>query len=70
MIANDPQADNTDLYAFVDPDHPDMLNIISLYYPFENPAGFPNGYTFGDQVLYTIRIDNTGDGVADKSYGF
>jgi Domain of unknown function (DUF4331) len=70
LIASDPQADNTDLYAFVDPAHPDMLNIISLYYPFENPAGFPNGYTFGDQVLYTIRIDNTGDGIADKSYGF
>lgn len=70
LIANDPQADNTDVWAFVDPATPGYLNIIAAYYPFEMPAGFPNGYTFGDEILYTIRIDNTGDGKADKSYGF
>jgi hypothetical protein len=70
LISTDAQADNTDLWAFVDPNAPGMLNIIAAYYPFEQPAGFPNGYTFGDDVLYTIRVDNNGDGIADKSYGF
>lgn len=68
LIAQDPQADNTDLYAWKTGN---FLNIVSAYYPGENPAGgFPNGYTFGDQVLYTINIDNDGDGVADLRFGF
>jgi hypothetical protein len=70
LIASDPQADNTDLYAWVDPSDPSKLNIVAVYYPFELPPGFPNGYTFGDQVLYTINIDRDGDGVADLRYGF
>jgi hypothetical protein len=70
LISNDPQVDNTDLYAFIDPAAPGMLNIVSVYYPFELPAGFPNGFTFSDTALYTINIDRTGDGRADLRYGF
>ncbi|MCB0622036.1 MAG: DUF4331 family protein, partial [Saprospiraceae bacterium] len=29
LIANDPLADNTDLYAFRSPDNPDMITIIA-----------------------------------------
>ncbi|HYI15905.1 MAG TPA: DUF4331 domain-containing protein [Thermomicrobiales bacterium] len=70
LIANDPQVDNTDLYAWVDQTDPSKLNIVSLYNPFEMPAGFPNGFTFADDALYTINIDRDGDGRADLGYGF
>jgi hypothetical protein len=70
LISNDPQADNTDVYAFVSPDKPDTVTIIANYIPVEEPAGGPNFYSFGDDVLYAINIDNTGDGEEDLSYQF
>ncbi len=69
-ISKDPVADNTDTYAFVSPDKPDTVTIIANYVPLEEPAGGPNFYEFGDDVLYEIHIDNDGDGVADISYQF
>ncbi|MBP9884639.1 MAG: DUF4331 family protein, partial [Chitinophagales bacterium] len=33
MIANDPLADNTDLYAFRSPDDPEYITIIAGYVP-------------------------------------
>src|SRR5439155_15951487 len=44
LTAADPQIDSTDLYAFVSPDAPDTVTIISNWIPFENPAGGPNFY--------------------------
>ncbi|TMD19102.1 MAG: DUF4331 domain-containing protein, partial [Chloroflexi bacterium] len=61
LIAEDPLADNTDLYAFVAPDDPNRTVIVANYVPFENPAGGPNFYRFGDDVAYQIHIDNRGD---------
>ena len=61
-ISKDPVADNTDIYAFVSPDRPDTVTIISNYIPLEDPAGGPNFFEFGDDVLYRINIDNNGDG--------
>ena len=58
MIANDPQADNTDLYAFRNPRNPDKVVIIANYYPFQLPQGGPNFYHFGEDVRYEIHIDN------------
>jgi hypothetical protein len=69
-IANDPLADSTDLYAFVSPDQPNTVTIISNYVPLEAPDGGPNFYQFGDDVLYEIRIDNDGDAIADVIYQF
>ena len=68
LIGNDPQADNTDVYAFVSPDLPDTVTLIASYIPFEDPAGGPNFYRFGDNVLYEFKIDNNGDGVEDITY--
>jgi hypothetical protein len=70
QIANDPVADNTDVYAFVSPDAPNTVTIIANYIPLEDPAGGPNFFNFGDNVLYAINIDNDGDGEADISYRF
>jgi len=69
-ISKDPVADSTDLYAFVSPDNPDTVTLIANYVPLESPDGGPNFYEFGDDVLYSINIDNTGDGKPDISYQF
>ncbi len=58
LIANDPLADNTDLYAFRSPDNPNTITIIANYIPAELPFGGPNYYTFGENVRYEIHIDN------------
>src|SRR4051794_11997052 len=69
-ISKDPVADSTDLYAFVSPDRPGFVTIIANYIPLEEPAGGPNFYEFGDDVIYQIKIDNDGDGHVDIRYEF
>jgi hypothetical protein len=69
-IAKDPVADSTDLYAFVSPDRPDTVTLIANYVPLEAPDGGPNFYEFGDDVLYAIHIDRSGDGRPDLTYEF
>jgi hypothetical protein len=71
-ISKDPVADSTDVYAFVSPDKPGTVTLIANYIPLQGPAGGPNFYEFGDDVLYEIHIDNDGDGDghADISYQF
>lgn len=69
-ISKDPVADSTDLYAFVSPDRPDSVTLIANYVPLEGPAGGPNFYEFGDDVLYQINVDNDGDARADIVYRF
>lgn len=58
LIANDPLADNTDLYAFRSPDNPNTITIIANYIPAQLPFGGPNYYNFGTDVRYEIHIDN------------
>jgi hypothetical protein len=68
-ISSDPVADNTDVYAFVSPDAPDTVTIIANFIPLQAPAGGPNFYQFGDDVLYEINISNSGT-QTDISYQF
>jgi hypothetical protein len=68
--SKDPVADSTDVYAFVSPDWPETVTLIANYVPLQGPAGGPNFYEFGDDVLYEIHINNSGDGQADISYQF
>lgn len=70
LTSKDPVADNTDVYAFVSPDAPDTVTLISNYIPFEPPAGGPNFFEFGDDVLYEIHIDNDGDAIPEITYQF
>jgi Domain of unknown function (DUF4331) len=58
LIANDPQVDNTDLYAFRSPENPYKIIIIADYVPFQLPQGGPNFYSFGENIRYEIHIDN------------
>ena len=58
LIAEDPLADNVDLYAFRSPDNPDMITIIATYVPLQLPQGGPNYYSFGENIRYEIHVDN------------
>ncbi len=58
LIANDPTADNTDVYAFRSPDNPNTVTLIACFIPFELPHGGPNYYTFGENIRYEIHVDN------------
>jgi len=69
-ISQDPVADNTDVYAFRSPDNPNTVTIVANYLPGEAPAGGPNFYEFGEEILYEIHIDNDGDGEEDITYSF
>src|SRR6202000_2871332 len=69
-ISNDAAADNTDVYAFVSPDLPNTVTLIANFVPLEDPAGGPNFYEFGNDVLYEICVDNNGDGVENVVYQF
>lgn len=70
LISRDPVADNTDVYAFRSPDNPSTVTLIANWIPLEEPAGGPNFFQFGDDVLYEIMIDNNGDGVENITYQF
>jgi hypothetical protein len=69
-ISKDPVADNTDLYAFVSPDHPDTVTLIANFIPLQQPDGGPNFYEFGDDVTYRIHISNKGEAREDITYAF
>ena len=76
IIAGDPRADNTDLYAFVSPDDPSMVTIVSNWIPFEEPNGGPNFYDWADSTnsgsntTYTIKVDSDGDAKPDLTYSW
>jgi hypothetical protein len=66
LIANDPLADNTDLYAFRSPDDPNTVTIIACYIPAELPYGGPNYNTFGENIRYEIHVDNDASKPGDE----
>jgi hypothetical protein len=73
LIALDPAADNTDVYAFVSYDEANLkrspgdrrVTFIMNYIPGQDPSDGPNYFNFADDVLYVINIDNDEDGKAD-----
>jgi Domain of unknown function (DUF4331) len=69
-ISQDPVADNADVYAFVSPDDPSTVTILTNFVPLQGPPGGPNFFEFGDDVLYSIFIDNNGDALPDITYQF
>lgn len=72
LISMDRFADNTDTYAFrsVEPGREGFVTLIANYIPLQEPSGGPQWFRFDDQVLYEIKIDNTGDGLEDITYQF
>jgi hypothetical protein len=58
LIADDPLADNTDVYAFRSPANQNKIILIANYIPFQLPQGGPNYYNFGENIRYEIHVDN------------
>src|SRR5215470_19619287 len=73
LIALDPAADNTDVYAFVSYDAANLarslderkVTFIMNVLPGQDPGDGPNYFNFDDEVLYAINIDHDRDGKAD-----
>ena len=72
LIAEDPTANNTDVYAFVstDPTRSDYVTLIANWIPMEAPGNGPTHYRFSDNVLYEIMVDVDGDAEEDVTYQF
>ncbi|WP_405964680.1 DUF4331 domain-containing protein [Streptomyces sp. NBC_00723] len=70
LISGTPQYDNTDVYAFVSPDHPDTTTIVANWIPFEEPAGGPNFFPFAEDAQYDLHIDNNGDAKEDLTFRY
>ncbi len=70
LIAQDPTADITDWFAFVSYDNTDKVTMIMNVIPFEEPSLGPNYFNFGDDVLYSFKVDNDRDGVEDVYFEF
>lgn len=66
LIANDPLADNVDLYAYRNPNNPKNIVIVATYVPLQLPHGGPNYYTFGENIAYEIHIDNDASNHGDE----
>ncbi len=66
LIANDPLADNTDLYAFRSPDDTNTVTLIAAYVPAELPQGGPNYFSFGPNIRYEIHVNNGTDLTQDQ----
>lgn len=70
LISQDPVADNTDVYMFRSPDAPNAVTMIANYVPMEEPAGGPNFYRFGDDVVYRFNVYNNKDRKTDITFEF
>jgi hypothetical protein len=68
LVSADPQIDTTDVWAFMSEDRPDTVTLIASWIPFEEPAGGPNFYAWGDGVRYDLNIDNDHDAKPDLTY--
>src|SRR5215468_12637707 len=65
LIALDPAADITDVYAFRSWEDPSKAVFIMNVIPSQVPASGPNFFNFDDDVVYAFHLDLNGDGNAD-----
>jgi Domain of unknown function (DUF4331) len=65
LIALDPTADITDVYAFRSWEDPTKAVFIMDVIPSQVPASGPSFFNFDDDVLYAFHLDVDGDGEAD-----
>ena len=70
LIAEDPSADLTDVYAFRSPDKQNTVTLLANVIPGEDPAAGPNWYTFSPGARYNIKIDTDGDVKPNVIYRF
>src|SRR5947199_7969074 len=73
LMALDPAADITDVYAFVSYDNANIarapadrrVTLIMNVIPGQDPSDGPNYFNFADDVTYRIHVDNDQDGRAE-----
>ena len=65
LIALDPAADITDVYAFRSWEDLGKVVFIMNVIPGQEPSSGPNYFNFDDQVVYDINLDVDRDGKAD-----
>jgi hypothetical protein len=70
LVAEDPSADLTDVYAFRSPDKPGTVTILANVVPGEDPAAGPNWYTFSPNARYNLKIDTDDDARPNLTYRF
>src|SRR5438445_12286956 len=68
LISADPEADNTDVYFFLDPLDGGRVVMIGNWIPLEEPAGGPNFWHFGEDIRYEFNVDWDGDAIEDVVY--
>src|SRR5215813_7482703 len=78
LLALDPAADITDVYAFVSYDRENLarpaadrkVTLVMNVIPGQEPGSGPNYYSFDDNVRYQIIVDNdrSGGGLDDLVY--
>src|SRR6266705_1539382 len=67
LIALDPAADITDVYAFRSWEDSSKAVFIMNVIPSQVPASGPNFFNFDDDVLYAFHFDINGDGKPDDA---
>src|SRR6266850_7767255 len=67
LIALDPTADITDVYAFRSWEDPTKAVFIMNVIPSQVPASGPNFFNFDDEVVYALHLDLNADGDADDA---
>src|SRR5688500_19451089 len=67
LIALDPTADITDVYAFRSWEDPNKAVFIMNVIPSQVPASGPNFFNFDDDVLYALHFDLNADANADDA---
>ena len=67
LIALDPTADITDVYAFRSWEDPSKAVFIMNVIPSQVPASGPNFFNFDDEVVYALHLDLNADGDADDA---
>ena len=74
LIKQDPQANLTDVYAFIGTKYDDasvkMLNVIVHVRPFSEPGDGPHYDRFADDARYTIHLANSMTGESVIRYDF
>lgn len=74
LIKQDPQANITDVYAFIGTHYNDantrVLNILVGVRPFSDPGDGPTYDRFADDARYSIHITNPGTGATIDRYDF
>jgi hypothetical protein len=63
LLAMDPMADNTDVYAFVSPDASDTVTLIANFIPFQKPGWRTEFLFVRSQRGLRDSHDNNGDAI-------